>query len=118
MWKYLYIGIFVGFSAISCSEKSTPSTRTELPKSVTAESAEPELEKLPELVSFNEHVQPILSANCYHCHGPDSGTRMPESEPLRVDKADDVFSPRESGKPVIVKGAPDASFLLQLMGTR
>jgi len=117
MWKYLYIGIFVGFSAISCSEKSTPSTRTELPKSVTAESAEPELEKLPELVSFNEHVQPILSANCYHCHGPDSGTRMPESEPLRVDKADDVFSPRESGKPVIVKGAPDASFLLQLMET-
>ena len=117
MWKYLYLGVIVGFSAISCSEKPNLTQTPELQESAVSESAEPELQKLPELVSFNEHVQPILSANCYHCHGPDSGTRMPESEPLRVDKADGVFSPRESGKPVIVKGAPDASFLLQLMET-
>ena len=112
MWKHLYLGVFVGFSAISCSEKPKS---TQLPE--LQQSAEPEINPLPELVSFNEHVQPILSANCYHCHGPDSGTRMPESEPMRVDKADGVFSPRESGKPVIVKGDPDASFLLQLMET-
>jgi hypothetical protein len=38
---------------------------------------------LPQAVSFNEHIQPILSEYCYHCHGPDSGTREPKSEPLR-----------------------------------
>ena len=29
-------------------------------------------------ISFNESIQPILSENCYHCHGPDSGTREPK----------------------------------------
>ncbi len=37
---------------------------------------------LPAEVSFNEHIQPILSEYCYHCHGPDAGTRMPEKEPI------------------------------------
>lgn len=35
---------------------------------------------LPEVVSFNEHIQPILSDTCYHCHGPDSGTREPKKD--------------------------------------
>ncbi|PQJ27287.1 c-type cytochrome domain-containing protein [Rubritalea profundi] len=62
---------------------------------------------LPSRISFNEHIQPILSASCYHCHGPDSGTRYPEDEPLRLDQEEGVFSARESGKPVIIKGDPD-----------
>ena len=31
--------------------------------------------KVPAKLSFNEHIQPILAENCFHCHGPDSGTR-------------------------------------------
>ncbi|MCM8542433.1 MAG: DUF1553 domain-containing protein [Lentisphaeraceae bacterium] len=27
--------------------------------------------KIPETVRFNEHVRPILSDKCFHCHGPD-----------------------------------------------
>jgi len=26
---------------------------------------------LPETVSFNQHIRPILSDSCFACHGPD-----------------------------------------------
>lgn len=70
---------------------------------------------LPAKVTFNEHIQPILSEYCYHCHGPDSGTRMPKSEPLRLDSAEGAFAVRGNGKPVIVKGDPDGSLFMQLV---
>jgi hypothetical protein len=70
---------------------------------------------LPETISFNEHVQPILSEYCYHCHGPDSGTREPKSAPLRLDIEADAFAPRENGKPVIIKGKPAESDLVKRM---
>ncbi|SHJ19896.1 Planctomycete cytochrome C [Rubritalea squalenifaciens DSM 18772] len=69
-------------------------------------------------LSFNEHIQPILSASCYHCHGPDSGTRRPDSNPLRLDTEEGAFAKRENGKPVIIKGDPDNSLLVQLMETK
>jgi hypothetical protein len=78
-------------------------------EAVTAPSA------LPAKVSFNEHVQPILSEYCYHCHGPDSGTREPKDAPLRLDRVEDAFQPRENGQPVIVKGRPDESLIIKLM---
>jgi Protein of unknown function (DUF1553)/Protein of unknown function (DUF1549)/Planctomycete cytochrome C/Concanavalin A-like lectin/glucanases superfamily len=66
-------------------------------------------------VSFNTHIQPILSENCYHCHGPDSSTREPKKEPLRLDRREFAFQARADGKPVIVKGDPEASLLVRLM---
>lgn len=69
-------------------------------------------------VSFNEHIQPILSANCYHCHGPDSGSRMPEDQPLRLDREVEAFAKRENGKPVIIKGNPDESYLIALIESK
>lgn len=56
-------------------------------------------------VSFNEHIQPILSEYCYHCHGPDKNTRKAE---LRLDVASDAFAPRKNG-PAIIKGQPEKS---------
>lgn len=70
---------------------------------------------LPETISFNEHVQPILSEYCYHCHGPDSGTREPKDAPLRLDIEADAFAPRDNGKPVIIKGKPAESDLVKRM---
>lgn len=67
----------------------------------------------PVKISFNEHVQPILSEYCYHCHGPDSGTREPKKAPLRLDRMEDAFVPREDGKPVILKGNPAESMLVK-----
>jgi hypothetical protein len=69
-------------------------------------------------ISFNQHIQPILSANCYHCHGPDSGTRLPEDEPYRLDKEVEALAVRKNGKPNIIKGDPDNSYLIQLMESK
>ncbi len=36
-------------------------------------------------VDFNREIQPLLSENCYHCHGPDGNKREAK---LRLDRAD------------------------------
>ncbi len=73
-----------------------------------------ELEKL----SFNTHVQPVLSEYCYHCHGPDAGTREPKAEPLRLDIAEAALAKRESGEPVIIPGDSENSLMVRLMRSR
>ena len=72
-----------------------------------------EMRDLPEKISFNTHIQPILSEKCYHCHGPDSGTREPKEEPLRLDREKLAFAPRADGQPVILKGDPAKSLLMK-----
>ena len=64
----------------------------------------------PAPLSFNEHVQPILSEMCYHCHGPDSGTR---EAGLRLDRRDDAVTARGDYDPAIVPGDPKASPLIE-----
>src|SRR5215469_7750869 len=64
-------------------------------------------------VSFNNQIQPILSENCYRCHGPDSAARKPKKHPLRLDREQFAFEPRDNGKPVIVKGDPKNSELVR-----
>ncbi len=72
-------------------------------------------DQLPAALTFNEHIQPILSEYCYHCHGPDSAARKPKDAPLRLDLEAGVFAKRESGQPVIVKGDPANSLLIKLV---
>src|SRR5262245_11715494 len=67
----------------------------------------------PAPVSFNNQVQPILSEHCFPCHGPDSATRKPKKRPLRLDREQFAFEPRDDGKPVIVKGNLKASELVR-----
>ena len=69
-------------------------------------------------ISFNESIQPILSKNCYHCHGPDSGTREPKKEPLRLDREKFAFLNREDGKPVILPGDAAASKLVHVIHSK
>src|SRR3989441_8707500 len=64
-------------------------------------------------ISFNNQIQPILSEYCYPCHGPDSATRKPKKQPMRLDREQFVFAPRENGKPVIIKGDPKASEVIR-----
>ena len=92
---------------VSCDQSAE--TKHIEPKKVISEPL-----NLPEQISFNEHIQPILSEYCYHCHGPDAGTREPKKEPFRLDRVEDAFALRESlGHPAIIKGDAKASMLVE-----
>src|SRR5690606_15663453 len=97
---------------LSSCDSQEPLTLPRSPDESVSTNAPP---RLPEEVSFNEHIQPILSEFCYHCHGPDSGTREPKNAPLRLDRESDAFSPRENGVPVIIRGKPEESLLVKLI---
>src|SRR5438093_12289155 len=64
-------------------------------------------------ISFNNQIQPILSEYCYPCHGPDSATRKPKKNPMRLDREQFAFEPRVEDKPVIIRGDPKASELVR-----
>ena len=60
-------------------------------------------------LSFEKHVQPILSNHCFNCHGLDEETR---AGGLRLDLSESALGKGESGLTAIVPGAPDRSELI------
>ncbi|MCS6864102.1 MAG: PSD1 and planctomycete cytochrome C domain-containing protein [Gemmataceae bacterium] len=62
----------------------------------------PAVAQVPKTIDFNRDVRPILSNNCFQCHGPDEKTRKAR---LRLDTP-------EGAATAIVPGQPDASELI------
>ncbi len=57
-------------------------------------------------LEYNRDVRPILSENCFPCHGPDSAARKAR---LRLDYFEHATAPRPDSRPAVVPGKPDES---------
>ena len=56
-------------------------------------------------IQFNRDIRPILSENCFACHGPDASKRAAE---MRLDQRDDAIA-----KAAFIPGKPEESEIIR-----
>ena len=65
-----------------------------------------------EKINFSRQIKPILSNNCFRCHGPDPGERKGGTDGLRLDVADGAKADL-GGYAAVVPGHPETSALVK-----
>ncbi|MDO3625421.1 PSD1 and planctomycete cytochrome C domain-containing protein [Mucilaginibacter sp. BT774] len=73
-------------------------------------------EEIPDVVSYNFNIRPILSDKCFKCHGPDANKRQAN---LRLDIPESAYAALkdEPDKHALVPGDPGASELYRRITT-
>ena len=59
---------------------------------------------------FNRDIRPLLSENCFACHGPSA---KKDEGLIRLDQRDTLLKPDSEGRTVLVPGDADASELIR-----